>query len=197
MFAEYKNEIDYKDWMERDIGLWLRGGRKVHIRDIYQVFSRTSLMSGAEELGDYLKKEGYFLAIISGGFNFFARSVAKKIGAEFVYANGFELDDFGYLTGKPLYQVNPWKKGVNVRDVFERTSADPSKCIAIGNDRPDISMLELVGVPIGINPTPGSDEALGRVCDVVIRGKDLRNVIGFLENLKSQQSIPEGVSESV
>ncbi len=195
--AFLRKEFDYRDFMERDIGSWLRGGKRIHIREIHEIFSATTLMPGAVELGEYLRKEGYFLAIISGGFYFVAAAVAKRIGAEFVQANGFELDDNGYLTGKPIYRVNPWEKGVKVREVFAATSADPEKCIAVGNDKPDISMLEVVGTPIGFNPTAGSERDLSQACDVVIKEKNLERVIDFLEELKRQQSIPEGVAISV
>ena len=46
-----------------------------------------------------LKKYGYKIAILSGGFTYFGQYLQKKYGIDYVYANELEIVD-GKLTGR-------------------------------------------------------------------------------------------------
>ena len=51
-----------------------------------------------------LKKYGYKIAILSGGFTYFGQYLQKKYGIDYVYANELEIED-GKLTGRYLGDV--------------------------------------------------------------------------------------------
>ena len=55
-------------------------------------------MDGADRLMHILKKCGYKIAILSGGFTFFGKYLKKRFGVDYLYANELEIKD-GKLTG--------------------------------------------------------------------------------------------------
>ena len=60
-----------------------------------------------------LKKYGYKIAILSGGFTYFGQYLQKKYGIDYVYANELEIID-GKLTGRYLGDVVDGKRKVCV-----------------------------------------------------------------------------------
>ena len=57
------------------------------------------ITEGVERLMFVLKRYGYKIAILSGGFTFFGEYLQKKFGIDYVYANELEIVD-GKLTGR-------------------------------------------------------------------------------------------------
>lgn len=55
-------------------------------------------MEGAEWVMSTLKRLGYKIGIISGGFDYFGYHLQQKLGVDYVYANRLEIVD-GQLTG--------------------------------------------------------------------------------------------------
>ena len=56
---------------------------------------------GAERLCTTLKKMGYKMAVISGGFLPVAREVQRHLGLDYAFANNLEVDEHtGLLTGQ-------------------------------------------------------------------------------------------------
>ena len=51
-----------------------------------------------------LKRLGYKLGLVSGGFNYFADYLKEKLGLDFAFANQLEIKD-GALTGKVLGKI--------------------------------------------------------------------------------------------
>ena len=57
------------------------------------------MTEGAEHLIRSLKALGYRMAILSGGFTYFARHPQQKLGIDYIYANELEIVD-GKVTGQ-------------------------------------------------------------------------------------------------
>jgi len=57
------------------------------------------ITEGAPRLISNLKKLGYKVGILSGGFTYFARRLQKELGIDYVHANELDFED-GRLTGK-------------------------------------------------------------------------------------------------
>ena len=76
-------EIDYSEFMRRDIRLWGR----CHIVDIRNMFSNVPLMNGAIATTRELKNRGYQLAILSAGISLLAERVQKELAIDYVFAN--------------------------------------------------------------------------------------------------------------
>ena len=64
---------------------------------------RVALLKGLDvsvmRLMSVLKRCGYKIAILSGGFTYFGEYLQRKFGIDYVYANELEIDEDGKLTG--------------------------------------------------------------------------------------------------
>lgn len=112
------------------------------------------LSEGATTLFDKLHKLGYHTAIISGGFDFFARALQKRLAIGSVYANRLEMAA-GELTGRlsgPI--IDGEKKAHCLRALVDRLGIALEQSIAIGDGANDIPMIGVAGLGIAYRPRP-------------------------------------------
>src|SRR6202044_4198678 len=88
-------EIEFQESFRRRVAL-LRGLKETRVRDLLETIP---LVEGAEQLIGTLKMLGYKTAILSGGFNFFAQHLQKRLGIDYVFANDLDIAD-GMVTGE-------------------------------------------------------------------------------------------------
>ena len=74
-----------------------------------EIADNLPIMDGADRLMHTLKKCGYKIAILSGGFIYFGNYLKKRFGADYLYANELEIID-GKLTGKHLGDIVDGKR---------------------------------------------------------------------------------------
>ena len=58
-----------------------------------RVAAELPVTEGAERLISTLKRLGYRVGILSGGFTYFARELQRRLGLDCVYANELEIED--------------------------------------------------------------------------------------------------------
>ncbi len=93
--AAMRGELDFAQSFRRRISL-LKG---LDARVLEQVAARLPITEGAERLIRNLKGFGYKIAILSGGFTYFAGRLAQSLGIDYVYANELEIRE-GRLSGE-------------------------------------------------------------------------------------------------
>ena len=103
--------------------------------------------------------------------------MARTCGIDISLSNGLVTDSEGFLTGEGIVQVPLGGKGEVVRDLMARLGLKKDECAAIGDRVWDSMMFDEVGTKIAFNP---ADSEVGGCADVVIRKKDLREVLGYL-----------------
>lgn len=155
-------EIDYPEFMRRDIALWRPVPTIEEIRDILSSYAFAPNVS--EVVGE-VHRRGYQTAIVTGGLDILADEVARELGIPHVTANGLEVDERGYLTGEGIFRVEPSKKDENLIQLAKRLGVSPEECVAIGDSKYDAKFLKLAGLGVAV----GGDPELARVADVVIR----------------------------
>lgn len=80
-----------------------------------------------------MKKYGYKIAILSGGFTYFGQYLQKKYGIDYVYANELEIED-GKLTGRYLGDVVDGKRKAELlRLIAQVEKVDIAQTIAVGD----------------------------------------------------------------
>ncbi len=93
-----------------------------------------------------LKKYGYKIAILSGGFTYFGQYLQKKYGIDYVYANELEIED-GKLTGRYLGDVVDGKRKAELlRLIAQVEKVDIAQTIAVGDGANDLPMLGIAGL---------------------------------------------------
>lgn len=92
-----RGEIDFIESFKERVSL-LKGLDESVMREIAE---NLPITEGVERLMYVLKRYGYKIAILSGGFTYFGNYLKDKFGIDYVYANELEIID-GKLTGRYL-----------------------------------------------------------------------------------------------
>lgn len=169
--------ISYCEWMRRDLLLWKQNNRYPHISEVKKALKNYEMVEGAYESIKELKRRGYITAIVTGGLDILAKEIARKLGIEYIYANGFKTDENGYLTEHVKCIVDPCEKGRNLMDLSKKLKTPLSTFIAVGDTRFDLSMFKIVGLSIAFNP---KDEIIEKHATIVIKNNSLFKILEYI-----------------
>ncbi|MFP5205973.1 MAG: phosphoserine phosphatase SerB, partial [Acidobacteriota bacterium] len=121
---------------------------------VFSLREAIPLAEGAERLIRTLQMLGYKTAILSGGFTFFAESLQRPLGIDYVYANQLEIAD-GRVTGRALPPiVNGERKAALLAEIAGRENISLEQVVAVGDGANDIPMLKLAGMGIAYRAKP-------------------------------------------
>jgi len=153
-----RGEIDFKESLRRRLRL-LKG---LSADTLETVANRIPLNDGAERLIANLKRFGYKIAIISGGFTYFGQRLQERLGIDYVFANELEIKD-GVLTGEVVGDiVDAAKKADVLRMIAEREGLSLQQVIAVGDGANDLPMLGIAGLGIAYHAKPVVKKGAGQ-----------------------------------
>ena len=160
-----RGEIDFTESFTRRVAL-LKGLDESVMQEIAE---NLPITEGVDRLMYVLKKYGYKIAILSGGFTYFGQHLQKKYGIDYVYANELEIID-GKLTGRYLGDVVDGKRKAELlRLIAQVEKVDIAQTIAVGDGANDLPMLGIAGLGIAFHAKP----------KVVANAKQSINTIGL------------------
>lgn len=146
-----RGEIDFKESFTRRVAL-LKG---LDVSVLQEIAENMPITEGMERLMFVLKKYGYKIAILSGGFTFFGEYLKRKYDIDYVYANELEIDDNGKLTGRYCGEiVDGNRKAELLRLIAQVEKVDLEQTIAVGDGANDLPMLSLAGLGIAFHAKP-------------------------------------------
>jgi phosphoserine phosphatase len=145
-----RGEIDFKESFTRRVAL-LKGLDESVMRDIAE---NLPIMDGAERLMSVLKKSGFKIAILSGGFTYFGEYLRQKFGVDYVYANNLEIED-GKLTGRYVGEIVDGKRKAELLGLIAQVeNIELEQVIAVGDGANDLPMLNMAGLGIAFHAKP-------------------------------------------
>ncbi|NDW19325.1 phosphoserine phosphatase SerB [Dysgonomonas sp. 216] len=145
-----RGEIDFSESFERRVSL-LKGLDESVMKDIAE---NLPITEGMARLIRILKKSGYKIAILSGGFTYFGNYLKDKYGFDYVYANELEIVD-GKLTGKHLGDIVDGKRKAELLKLIAQVEkADIRQTVAVGDGANDLPMLAAAGLGIAFHAKP-------------------------------------------
>ena len=101
-----------------------------------------------------LKRTGYKIAILSGGFTYFGNYLKAKYGIDYVYANELEIVN-GKLTGRYLGDVvDGQRKAELLKLLAQVEKVNIAQTIAVGDGANDLPMLQTAGLGIAFHAKP-------------------------------------------
>ena len=145
-----RGEIDFCESFKERVAL-LKGLDESVMRDIAE---HLPITEGVERLMFVLKRYGYKIAILSGGFTYFGNYLKEKFGIDYVYANQLEIVD-GKLTGRYLGDiVDGRRKAELLRLLAQVENVDIAQTFAVGDGANDLPMLSTAGLGIAFHAKP-------------------------------------------
>ena len=146
-----RGEIDFKESFTQRCKL-LKG---LDVRVMQEIAENLPFTEGVDRLMYVLKKYGYKIAILSGGFTFFGEYIQKKYGIDYVYANELEIDETGHLTGNYVGEIVDGKRKAELlRLIAQVEKVDLQQTIAVGDGANDLPMLSEAGLGIAFHAKP-------------------------------------------
>ena len=145
-----RGEIDFTESFKQRIAL-LKGLDENILEDIAH---HLPIMDGAERLISILKKIGFKIAILSGGFTYYGNYLKKLFDVDYVYANELEIKD-GKLTGNYVGDIVDGKRKAELLKLIAQVEKiDLEQVIAVGDGANDLPMLNLAGLGIAFHAKP-------------------------------------------
>jgi phosphoserine phosphatase len=124
-----------------------------------RVADRVRLTPGARTFVRTLKRLGYTVAIVSGGFTYVIDRLAADLGIDHVAANDLEIVD-GAVTGRLLGDViDRAGKARVLREIAAAEQVPLEQTVAVGDGANDLDMLAAAGLGIAFNAKPVVREA--------------------------------------
>ncbi len=145
-----RGEIDFNESFTQRVALF-KGLDESVMKDIA---ANLPITEGVERLMYVLKRYGYKIAILSGGFTYFGNYLKEKFGIDYVYANDLEIVD-GKLTGRYVGDIVNGKRKVELlRLIAQVENVDIAQTIAVGDGANDLPMLAAAGLGIAFHAKP-------------------------------------------
>lgn len=161
-----RGEIDFKESFRQRVEL-LKGLDASVMKEIAETMPITE---GAERLMSVLKRYGYKIAILSGGFTYFGQYLQRKFNIDYMYANELEIGEDGKLTGRYIGDiVDGQRKAELLKLIAQVEKVDLAQTIAVGDGANDLPMLSIAGLGIAFHAKPR----------VVANAKQAINTIGL------------------
>lgn len=146
-----RGEIDFKESFKERVAL-LKG---LDVSVMQDIAEHLPITEGAERLMSVLKRCGYKIAILSGGFTYFGEYLQRKFGIDYVYANELEIDEDGKLTGNyvgPI--VDGQRKAELLKLIAQVEKVNLAQTIAVGDGANDLPMISEAGLGIAFHAKP-------------------------------------------
>ncbi|MFT7648929.1 MAG: phosphoserine phosphatase [Candidatus Poriferisodalaceae bacterium] len=148
-------ELDFSDSLRRRVALL--AGQPVSIID--RAMERLELTPGTRTFTRTLRRLGYRVAVISGGFSQFTDYLAAELDLDHAHSNHLEIKD-GVLTGELLGPiVDRRRKADLLIQIAEAEDVPLAQVVAVGDGANDLDMLSVAGLGIAFNAKPAVSDA--------------------------------------
>jgi phosphoserine phosphatase len=116
--------------------------------------ARVRLTPGARTLVSTLKRLGYTVAVVSGGFDHVVGPIATQLGIDHAVANRLEIVD-GRLSGALLGPIlDRAGKARELRRIAELERVPLEQTVAVGDGANDLDMIAAAGLGVAFNAKP-------------------------------------------
>ena len=167
-----KGEIDFAQALSKRVSLL--EGLPDSVFD--EVISQISFAEGFDELFSYLRKNGFLVGAVSGGFHNVLDKLFAQLQLDFLEANVLEVVD-GRLTGKiTSAPIDRMAKARALREFAALHNIELENTVAVGDGANDIDMIEIAGLGVSYM----GKEILRQKADLHLEKAGLNALIQYL-----------------
>ncbi len=148
--ATMHGEMDFQESFRKRVAL-LKG---LKVEQLEKISRELPLTDGADLVAKTLKRLGYKLGILSGGFTFVGGYLKELLGFDYMYANQLEMED-GVVTGNVTGEIiDGEKKAQLLKEIAAGENLDLQQTIAVGDGANDLPMISIAGLGVAFNAKP-------------------------------------------
>jgi phosphoserine phosphatase len=148
--AAMRGELDFAESLRHRVAAL--EGLPVSVLD--DVRAAVQFTPGARTLVRTLKRLGFTVAVVSGGFIEIVEDLARELDIDHAHANRLEARD-GILTGRLVGDiVDRAGKAEALRRFAAEAGLPLSRTVAIGDGANDLDMLQVAGLGVAFNAKP-------------------------------------------
>lgn len=148
--AAMRGEIDFCESFRQRCAL-LKG---LDVSVMQEIAENLPITEGVDRLMRILKKVGFKIAILSGGFTYFGNFLKQKYNIDYVYANELEIEN-GKLTGNHVGDIVDGKRKAELlRQIAQVENVDIRQTVAVGDGANDLPMISIAGLGIAFHAKP-------------------------------------------
>lgn len=145
-----QGNIDFSESFKQRVKL-LKG---LDVSVMQEIVENLPITEGLDRLISVLKKVGFKIAILSGGFTYFGNYLKEKYQLDYMYANELEIKD-EKLTGNYIGDiVDAKRKAELLKLIAQVEKVDIRQTVAVGDGANDLLMLETAGLGIAFHAKP-------------------------------------------
>ena len=170
--AAMRGELDFAESLHQRVATL--AGLPAEVLD--EVSEELKLTPGARTTLRTLRRLGYYVGVVSGGFRQVIEPLAHELMLDFVAANQLEIVD-GKITGRVIGPIiDRAGKAKALRDFAQQVGVPMAQTVAVGDGANDIDMLAAAGLGVAFNAKP----ALREVADASLSHPYLDTVLFLL-----------------
>jgi phosphoserine phosphatase len=165
-----RGEIKWEEGLRNRVNA-LRG---ISFEDAFEIGENLELMPGAKELCDALKRAGWKMIAVSGGFTIITDRLKTELQLDKIYSNELIFKD-----GK-LYDVIvnvTSDKAKEVKNIIAEWRMKKEDIVVVVDGANDLKLFDIAGYTVGFCPV----DIVRQKADVVIERRDLSLLLSLLE----------------
>jgi len=144
-------ELNFDEALIERVAL-LAGMGETELQTIFD--ERITLMPGARELVQTMRRDRAFCALVSGGFAFFTSRIAALVGFNVTQANALEFTN-GKLSGNVVMPILGRQAKLDALNDYTAALALPAASVlAVGDGANDLAMIKAAGLGVAYHAKP-------------------------------------------
>lgn len=168
--AGIRGEINWEEGLRRRV----RALRGIKYEDAKKISESLPIMPGAKELCSALKKAGWKMIAVSGGFTIITERLKDELGIDRIFSNELVFKN-GKLDGMLMNVTSD--KAAAVRDTVKEWGIRKEDIVVVVDGANDLKLFALAGYTVGFCPV----DVVREKADVSIDQRDLSLLLHLLK----------------